>query len=503
MKLLTKKKQLRTIIQTNKHNNHDENNKLFNTMKLYKNSSGTRVLIMPNRKDTESASLYFYFKVGSKNESPSVYGIAHFIEHMLFKGSPKYPNYLDISKTFDSNGITFNAYTSKDITAYHYKFLSTKENLDLICKITSDMIFHSFMNQKDITPERNVIIQEYNDGIDDIDNIVNDKVEECIFEGHPLAHTIIGSLDTLKNINKKEIMNYYKKFYTSDNLLISFSGKYHSEYLTIINKYFKTFIGKKNTNTNTNTIYNDTNNTNNSKKYTNHSKKYTKHNLINEFRPINIKTYKPKMLPIIPFIDKQQNYKITCISKSLTQDYINIVFKTQGYYDNNKYYYKLLENILGGNMSSRLFVEIREKLGLAYTIKCDITDYEEVGYFTIYSQNETKDTLKCLEHIFTELVKFKKHGTNKIELENNKKNYSDIYKTSFDDIEDENEFYSNQLLFNKPFESIDMRIKHINSVTEDQLKLCSNELFNFNKVTIITFGKVKKDKIEKVLKQFL
>ena len=115
------------------------------------------------------------------------------------------------------------------------------------------------------------------------------------------------------------------------------------------------------------------------------------------------------MLPLIPFIDKHQNYKINCFYKSLTQDYINIVFKTQGYYDPNTYYYKLLENILGGNMSSRLFVEIREKLGLAYTIKCDITNYEEVGYFNIYSQNETKDTIKCLEHIFKELVKFKKH----------------------------------------------------------------------------------------------
>ena len=505
MKLLPKKTQLSSIIKTKsnlspKKNKLFKNDELFKHMKLYKNSSGTRLLIMPNRKDTESASLYFYFKVGSKNETPAVYGISHFIEHMLFKGSPKYPNYLDISKTFDSNGIMFNAYTSKDITAYHYKFLSTKENLDLICKITSDMIFHSFMLQKDITPERNVIIQEYNDGLDDIDNVVNDKVEECIFEGHPLAHTIIGSLDTLKNINRKEIMNYYNKYYTSDNLLISFSGKYHSIYLEIINKYFKTVIGKKNNNSNnlnsSNTIIS---NTIISRKTT----KLTKTKLTKEFRSINIKLYKPKVLPLIPFIDKYQNYKINCFYKSLTQDYINIVFKTQGYYDPNTYYYKLLENILGGNMSSRLFVEIRETLGLAYTIKCDITNYEEVGYFNIYSQNESKDTIQCLEHIFKELIKFKKHGTNKTELENNKKNYCDIYKTSFDDIEDENEYYANQLLFNKPFESIAMRIKNIEAITEEQLKICSNELFNLNKVHIVTIGKVKKENIEKVLKKFL
>ena len=488
-------------------------------MKLYKNKSGTKVLIMPNRKDTESASLYFYFKVGSKNETPAVYGISHFIEHMLFKGSPKFPNYLDISKTFDSNGISFNAYTSKDTTAYHYKFLSTKENVELICNITSDMVYHSFMRQKDITPERNVIIQEYNDGLDDIDNVVNDTVEEYIFKGHPLAHTIIGSLDTLNNINKKEIVEYYKKHYIPSNLLISFSGKYDTKYMTIINNYFKPIKSKCSTNDMFNNNINNTihhtlthkstdfksKKTKKSKKIkkTKKTKKITHNNFIPISIPIPMNLNKPKVSHIVPFVDKNPYYSIKCISKKLTQDYVNIIFKTKGYFDPNNYYYKLLHNILGGNMSSRLFVEIREKLGLAYTISCDITNYEEVGYFNIYTQNEPDDTINCMEHIFKELVKFKKHGTNKTELENNKKNYCDIYKTSFDDIEDENEYYSSKILYNKPFETIDMRIKKIQSITEENLKLSANDLFEFNKVQIITFGKVKQDKIEKVVKKFM
>jgi predicted Zn-dependent peptidase len=206
---------------------------------------------------------------------------------------------------------------------------------------------------------------------------------------------------------------------------------------------------------------------------------------------------------IIPFVDKHPSYKIDCFSKKLTQDYINIIFKTRGLYDPNKYFYKLIHNILGGNMSSRLFVEIREKLGLAYSIKCDITNYEEVGYFNIYTQNENKDTIKCIEHIFKELIKFKKEGVDDTELKNNKKNYCDIYKTSFDDIEDENERFSNQILFNKPIETIQMRIDSIQAITSQQLKECSNELFNFNKVHIITFGKIKKDKIEKIIKKLM
>jgi predicted Zn-dependent peptidase len=453
---------------------HSNTNQL--NLNLYKNGSGTRLLVMPNRSETESSSIYFYFKVGSKNETPDINGVSHFIEHMLFKGSPNYPNYLDISKTFDSNGISFNAYTSKDITAYHYKFLSTQENLDLICKITSDMLFKSLMREKDIGPERNVIIQEYNDGIDDIDEYIDDKLEECLFEGHPLGMSIIGTLDTLHKINRKKMMDYYHKHYTPENLLIGFNGKLASGYMSIIEKYFK---GKGSSGSSGSS------------------------GSTHRFAPIQMKNYVPGESLMIPFTDKYPSYKINCYPKELSQDYINIIFKTRGHFDPNRYYYKLISNILGGNMSSRLFVEIREKLGLAYSIKTDITNYEEVGFFNIYTQNETKDTVKCIEHIFKELVKLKKEGIDETELKNNKKNYCDIYKTNFDDIEYENEFYSNQILLNKPLESPQMRVKKIQEITCNQICDASNELFNFSKVHIITFGDIKKDKIEKIIKKYL
>jgi len=469
--VLTKKKSKisKKTKHSKKHNKTSHNTNTIN-LNLYKNGSGTRLLVMPNRNETESSSIYFYFKVGSKNESPDINGVSHFIEHMLFKGSPKFPNYLDISKTFDSNGISFNAYTSKDVTAYHYKFLSTPENLDLICKITSEMLFKSLMREKDIGPERNVIIQEYNDGIDDIDEYIDDKLEECLFEGHPLGMTIIGTLDTLHKINRKKMMDYYHKYYTPENLLIGFNGKLASGYMSIIEKYFKGSGSGGSDHT---------------------------------FSPIEMKNYVPGESLMTPFTDKYPSYKIHCYPKELSQDYINIIFKTRGHFDPNRYYYKLISNILGGNMSSRLFVEIREKMGLAYSIKTDITNYEEVGFFNIYTQNETKDTMKCIDHIFKELLKLKKEGVDETELKNNKKNYCDIYKTNFDDIEYENEFYSNQILLNKPLESPQMRVKKIQDITREQLQNASHELFNLNKVHIITFGDIKKDKIEKIIKKYI
>ena len=431
-------------------------------IKLYKNELDTRLLIMPNRNETATASIYFYFKVGSKNETPEISGISHFIEHLIFKGSPKYPNYLDISKTFDANGISFNAYTSKDTTAYHYKFLSNKENLDLICKITSDMIFNPLMRDKDIKTERNVIVQEYNDDIDDIDEFIDGKIEECLLDGHPLGRPIIGTLKTIDSINREDLIKYHKKYYRHDNLVIGFSGNMNDDYTNIINQHFS---GKS-----------------------------------SKFLPISLQSQ--GVSQIIPFIDKHTECAIDCFSKDLKQDYIHIIFKTKGDLDPMKQQYRLIKNILGANMSSRLFVEIREKLGLVYSIKCDLTNYEEIGYFDIYTQNQAKDTVKCIQQIFKELVKFKKYGVGEKELNENKKNYCDLFKTEFDDIEYENEHFASQLLLNTPIETVEKRIENINSITADELKTVANELFKFNKVHIITFGKVKKNTIKKILHKF-
>jgi predicted Zn-dependent peptidase len=429
-------------------------------MKLYKNDSGTRLLVMPNRNETATASIYFFFKVGSKNETEKISGISHYIEHLIFKGSPKYPNYLDISKTFDANGISFNAYTSKDTTAYHYKFLSTKENMDIICKITSDMIMNPLMREKDIKTERNVIIQEYNDDIDDIDEYISEKIESCLLDGHPLGRPIIGTLKTINSINKEEIVEYHKKYYRPDNLLIGVSGRMHNDYLQLIEKYFG---GKK------------------------------------SYKPISIS--EQGVTQIIPFVDKHPKFAIDCFAKDLNQDYIHIIFKTKGYSDPMLNYYKLLENILGGNMSSRLFVEIREKLGLVYSIKCDTTNYEEIGFFDIYTQNEHKDTLKCIDAIFKELIKIKENLLSDIELKQNKKNYCDIHKTNFDDIEEEIEHYSRFILTSRPIETLDMRINSIENITALDIQNVSRELFDFDKVHIITFGKIKKNQIMQLLKK--
>ena len=433
----------------------------LNRFKLYENPDKTRLLVLPNRSETATASIFFYFKVGSKNERPDIHGISHFIEHMLYKGSTKYRNYLDISKTFDAHGISYNAYTSKDITAYHYKFLSTLDNLDLICKITADMLFHPLMRNNDIQNERNVIIQELKDDDDNIDEYIDNKLESLIFDGHPLACPIIGTIESLKSINSVDLKKYHHEYYNPANLLITVSGKMPVLFKNCIMKYFPGI-----------------------------------------FKPVALVGNQRSGM-VIPYVEKHLSTTIHCITKSVQQDYIHIIFKTRGYFDPNILAYKLLANILGGNMSSRLFVEIREKLGLAYTIKCDITYYEEVGYFDIITQNETSQTIKCITNILKQLEKIKREPIPDTELEDNKRNYCDIFKTNFDDIEYENEYYAKQLLFNKPFEPSKQRILGIQKLTAQELLHAAQELFDFQKMHIITFGNIKKSTVEHTIRQFI
>ena len=432
---------------------------------LLENNQQTRLLVLPNRKETRTASIFFYFKVGSKNESVNVQGISHFIEHMIFKGSPKYPSYLDISKTFDANGISFNAFTSKNMTAYHYKFLASEENMNTICSITSDMIFHPYMREKDIVTERNVIIQEMKDDEDDIDEWINDKIEECILAGHPLSRPIIGNLKTLDSIGKKELLEYHNTYYKPNNLVIVISGNILSGFISIINKYFSHIQN------------------------TNKNGKFSK-------IPLTTRT----ISNLIPYIDNNVSASINCFPKALKQDYLYIVFKTRGLYDPMINHYKLLANILGGNMSSRLFVRIREKLGLVYSVKCSVTNYEEVGYFTINTQNENKTTIECLKNIIVELDKIKNFGVTNKELQENKKNYVDTFITNFDDIEFENEYYAKQVIYNLPLEPIQKRIEKIDKITVKEIRDISKELFNYSRMHILTVGQVKENEIKKILK---
>jgi predicted Zn-dependent peptidase len=441
--------------------NYNINLVKHNNLNFYQNKDGVKLIIMPNKSDSSTASIYFYFKVGSKNEELDYLGISHLVEHMVFKGSDNYNTYLEISRPLDAAGINFNAFTNKEVTGYNFKFLSTIENINLILKIAKDMCLNPLMRIKDFELEKKVVIQELKDDKDDIDEFIEDETEKILFNDHPLSRTIIGTMKTLNNIKLLNLKNYYKKYYNLDNLLIGISGNIHQKFYNIINTHFKPF---------------------------------TKYDL---------KTLGTNPVSLYPYIETQNYHIIKCIPKSLEQNHVKIIFKTNGFFDiANNNIYRLISNILGGNMSSRLFVELREKLGLVYNIKCKIVNYEEIGYFVIYLQCDHKNTLKCLDKILFELNKFVENNITLNELNSFKTNYINQFISSFDDIENENEYYSEQILFNRKIETIKDKINFIQNISIIDIANASRYLFNLNKVTIIIFGKSNSNNIETIINKY-
>lgn len=425
-----------------------------NEPNYYQYQNGMKFMTLQN-KTFQSMILYFYVKVGSKDETPEINGISHFLEHMLFKGTKKYPSHIEINGILDSKGIDFNAFTYKNMTAYYFKFIPEEDNLKIVCNMIHEMLFKSLNRKKDLDVERNVVVQEFNEMMDTPDDYVEEIIEDFVFKGHKLGMSIIGTKKSIHNISRQNVVDFYNKHYVPKNMLISMTGNFPLKYKELVEKYF---IKSK--------------------------------NISSDYNPCsNIRTI---TLPI-------KEHKLRYEPRKLQQTFLSMVFPIQGLFDKNNNIYRVIANILGGNMSSRLFVKVREEMGLAYSISASISNYEEAGYFIIDTKTEPQKTTQAFKAILNELKLLKKKGLTKKELDSNKKNYIDIFKTSFDELEKLAEYYTEQFLFQSKIETVDSRIKDMKQISTNSIKQISNELFDFNKMMVICYGKCEEKKINSII----
>ena len=334
-----------------------------NEPNYYQYQNGMKFMTLQN-KTFQSMILYFYVKVGSKDETPEINGISHFLEHMLFKGTKKYPSHIEINGILDSKGIDFNAFTYKNMTAYYFKFIPEEDNLKIVCNMIHEMLFKSLNRKKDLDVERNVVVQEFNEMMDTPDDYVEEIIEDFVFKGHKLGMSIIGTKKSIHNISRQNVVDFYNKHYVPKNMLISMTGNFPLKYKELVEKYF---IKSK--------------------------------NISSDYNPCsNIRTI---TLPI-------KEHKLRYEPRKLQQTFLSMVFPIQGLFDKNNNIYRVIANILGGNMSSRLFVKVREEMGLAYSISASISNYEEAGYFIIDTKTEPQKTTQTFKAILNELKLLKK-----------------------------------------------------------------------------------------------
>jgi len=414
--------------------------------------NNSKLIIVP-QKSTKVFAVLVLFKVGSRYETPNTNGISHYIEHLMFKGTIKRPTTLTISRELDGYGAEFNAFTSKDYTGYYVKI--NCEQREKALDILSDMLHNSKFDEKELNRERNVIIEEIHMYRDNPIMHIEDMIEEEVFDNSSLGWSIAGDEKSMAKIGRKEIINYFKTHYIPQNSVVIFSGNMEGcDPIALAKKYF-----------------ND-NNVSKNKKPTEFSK-----------------------------IDKPFTSGIKIEHKETGQFQLAIGFPALKYRDPQMPALVLLSNILGETMSSRLFIKVRERKGLAYFVRSMISPYQDTGAFIIRAGLNKENLDLAIKTILKELKEIKLKGPSEREINRARENIKGGLVLELEDASSVAAWYGKQELLTGDILDVENYMEKLKKVTKNDIINVANKIFNFEKINAALIGPMKdKSKIEKLLK---
>ncbi len=331
-------------------------------------SNGIRVLT-EKVSGSRAVSIGVWVSAGSRDEPYELSGISHFIEHMIFKGTEN-RTALDIAKTFDRLGGFSNAFTSKETTCFHAKVLDA--HLDVIMDLLSDIFLHSVFDPLEVERERQVILQEINMMEDSPDELVHELFNMNFWKGNPVERSILGSPETVLRISSSTLKTHMKEFYTGKKVLVSASGNIdHDDLCKRVEELFSC-LGNGN-------------------------------NLPERTAP-------------------RPNFDIFFRNKDLEQTHILVGLPGPSSSDPDRYKILLMNVILGGSMSSRLFQEVREKRGLAYAVYSFVSSLHDSGLLGIYAGVAPENTYKVVSIIQKEMEKMATDNVDEVEIQAAKDN---------------------------------------------------------------------------------
>jgi predicted Zn-dependent peptidase len=299
----------------------------------------------------ETVSLGIWVNTGSAYETPDVNGISHFIEHMVFKGTKK-RNYLQISEDIEKVGGVTNAYTSRESTAFYAKML--KNDLETAIDILADLVMAPTFSATETAKEQDVVVQEIKQSYDDPSDIVYDYFQEAAFNNQPLGRNVLGTEKLVRSFNADKMREYMRHHYAAENMVVATSGNLrHAEFVKMVEERMST------------------------------------------------------LNPQIDFVKPQQQYTGGCIFKKRKIKQAQTVLGFNGFQYNSPDLYagQILSLILGGGMSSRLFLEIREKRGLVYTVYSFVNSFTQSGMFGIYAGLNEEEIKRYMPVVTDELKK--------------------------------------------------------------------------------------------------
>lgn len=400
-------------------------------VKIKKLKCGVRVA-MEKIPEVQSVSLGIWVHAGSAFENSDNAGVSHFIEHMMFKGTET-RSAKEIAEQVDAIGGQMNAFTGREGTCYYIKTLSS--NLGRAMEVLLDMFTGSVFDETEMNRERKVIFEEMKMIRDTPDEDCMDTIISQVFKGTPLGPDIIGTEDSLNNIDSSVIKEYIKKEYTRDSIVIALAGNFDERSVCAeLEKHFSGFGEKK-------------------PRYTYRKVKY------------------------------EPSFKVKV--KDIEQSHICLATKSIPVIDDKYYAYAVFSNIMGGSMSSRLFQSIREKKGLAYTVYSMNSTYAKDGYFNIYAGVSHEKIGEAIRGIRGELVKFKKEGVTKEELSKAKEQLKSSYIFGLENVNSRMFSIGKNLTVQGRVYSQEEVLKEIDDVTEDDLAAVAKKLCDIKRYSAV------------------
>ncbi len=414
--------------------------------------SGLRLITVP-LKNANSVTVLILVGTGSKHETKEINGISHFLEHMFFKGTKKRPNTLKISETLDMIGGQYNAFTSKEITGFWAKV--DNKHLDIALDWISDMFLNSKFDQKEMQKEKGVIIEEMNMYLDTPTVYVSELFEKLLYGDQPAGWRIIGEKENILNFNRQKVLNYYKNHYSSSNTVVCIAGNINSDNVkNKVQKYFK-----------------------------NIEKREAK-------EKIKVK-------------EKQQKPGVMLHFKKTDQTHFCLGVRAYDLFHPQKDALSLLSVILGGNMSSRLFIKVRERQGLAYYIHTSVDATSDAGYLVTQAGIDHKNLEKSVELILREYRDLKNKKITAKELQKAKDYLKGISTLSLEPSDSQASFYASQELLENKILTLEEKFKKIDKVSVSDIKEVAEDIFLPKNLNLATIGPLKeneKEKLQRLLK---
>lgn len=386
----------------------------------------------------KSISMGIWFRAGIKTEENYIDGVSHFIEHMMFKGTKNRTSKQLVAEIENLGGV-INAFTGRECTCYYVRLLD--EHLNIGIDILSDMILNSKFDEKDIEREKSVITEELKMYGDSPEDLTYDILLEKVYDNKGIGKNILGSKESIKSMNKESILEYFEKFYVPENAVLSICGNFDfDETVKLIEDKFANWHGEK------------------------------------------------------PNYNLQDEIFNTCVVKK-DRDYeqtnLAICFECEniGSSSNDVYTIDIINNVLGGSSTSRLFQRIREDEGLVYSIYSEQEFYRDKGELGIYASMSTENLEDVYRLVKEEIISLNENGITEEELKNSKEQLKGEFMLGMESTESRMNAIGKYMLITGKVETLEDVIEGLNSITMEDINRVIKDVLDIDKMGVCVVGK--------------